>query len=92
MIEFVRSIRIPVSTVLMPASVRPVQSDGSDELSKNLPVTVTFGLSIPPLPLPAGQVYEWIFDIGETEVAAVQFAVRSQDVMVSDEPHSGEPE
>ncbi|MEV1168743.1 hypothetical protein [Nonomuraea sp. NPDC049784] len=64
----------------------------ADELSKNLPVNVSFGLSIPPLPLPAGQVYQWMFDIGETEVAAVQFAVRSQDVTVADEPHSGEPE
>jgi hypothetical protein len=78
-IQFVGSLGLP-------------NAQPADEISKKVPLNVSFGLSISPLPLPVGRVYEWIFDVGETEVAAVQFAVRSQDVTAADEPDSGEPE
>jgi hypothetical protein len=49
----------------------------ADEITKKVPLNLSFAVSVPPLPLPTGRAYEWVFDVGDTEVATVHFAVRS---------------
>ncbi|MGW3344515.1 DUF6941 family protein [Nonomuraea rubra] len=48
-----------------------------DEVTKQVPMNLSFAISVPPLPLPAGRVYEWLFEIEDVEVASVRFAVRA---------------
>ncbi|MET8865787.1 hypothetical protein ABZW11_22855 [Nonomuraea sp. NPDC004580] len=48
----------------------------TDELTKQVPMNLCFAIPVPPLPLPAGHVYEWIFDVEGLKVASVRFAVR----------------
>lgn len=49
----------------------------ADEFAKQVPMSLSFAIPVPSLPLPAGHVYEWIFDVEGVKVASVRFAVRS---------------
>ncbi|MFB4277645.1 hypothetical protein ACBJ59_20305 [Nonomuraea sp. MTCD27] len=49
-----------------------------DEIMEQVPMNLSFAISVPSLPLPAGRVYEWLFDVEDTEVASVRFAVRAE--------------
>ncbi|MER6581828.1 hypothetical protein [Nonomuraea sp. NPDC001023] len=49
----------------------------TDEIAKGMPLNLSFAVSVPPLPLPGGHTYEWILEIGDSEVASVSFGVRS---------------
>ncbi|MCK2218124.1 hypothetical protein MF672_030690 [Actinomadura sp. ATCC 31491] len=62
------------------------QVQPADELSRQIPLNLSFALSIPPLPLLAGRVYQWALDVGGIEVATVDFAVRPESLASDESP------
>ncbi|MGR6922285.1 DUF6941 family protein [[Actinomadura] parvosata] len=48
-----------------------------DEVTKRVPMNLSFAVPVPSLPLTAGRVYEWLLEVEEVEVASVCFAVRA---------------
>jgi hypothetical protein len=64
---------------------RPVRFDGrlgpvgtqlDEDVTRKVPMNLSFSLNIPPLPLSPGETYEWILEIEGAEVASVRFGVR----------------
>ncbi|MEV1246419.1 DUF6941 family protein [Nonomuraea sp. NPDC050022] len=49
-----------------------------EPVATRVPFNLSFAIPIPPLPLAAGRVYEWVMEADETRVASVQFAVRAE--------------
>lgn len=52
--------------------------EGVEPMVTRVPFNLSFAIPIPPLPLVAGRVYEWVMEADETRVASVQFAVRAE--------------
>ncbi len=50
----------------------------TDGVGLQIPMNLSFSLSIPPLPLTPGNAYEWILEVGDAEVASVRFGVRPE--------------
>ncbi|PZG17304.1 hypothetical protein E1286_39385 [Nonomuraea terrae] len=49
---------------------------GLEPVAGRVPLTFSFAIPIPPLPLEGGRVYEWVLDAAGDRVASVQFVVR----------------
>jgi hypothetical protein len=49
-----------------------------ERVARQIPMNLSFSLTIPPLPLAPGSAYEWILDVGDIEVASVRFGVRPE--------------
>ncbi|WP_084957792.1 DUF6941 family protein [Thermoactinospora rubra] len=69
------------------AGLRPVVIEGSmalanaspeNEVARKVPLTLSFAMTIPSLPLTPGRAYRWILDVDDVEVASAQFAVRPE--------------
>ncbi|MEO3804911.1 hypothetical protein [Nonomuraea sp. B1E8] len=69
------------------ADTRPVRYEGTvalrnaqpaDEVMWQVPMNLSFAISIPPLPLASGRTYEWMLEVEDVEVASVRFAVRPE--------------
>ncbi|WP_327102661.1 DUF6941 family protein [Nonomuraea glycinis] len=52
--------------------------DQAEPMARRVPLNVSFAIPIPPLPLTAGHVYEWILAANDVEVASVSFVVRAE--------------
>jgi len=53
-------------------------AEGLEPMATRVPFNLSFAIPIPPLPLVAGRVYEWVMEADETRVASVQFVVRTE--------------
>ncbi len=53
-------------------------ADQSEPIGRRVPLTLSFAIQIPPLPLAAGRVYEWNLEANDAEVASARFVVRGE--------------
>jgi hypothetical protein len=53
-----------------------VEAQPDEDVTREVPMNLSFSLNIPPLPLSPGRTYEWILEISGVEVASVRFGVR----------------
>ncbi|QYC39539.1 hypothetical protein Nocox_09595 [Nonomuraea coxensis DSM 45129] len=87
-LRLVDADRNPVEVPLIDGKTRMVGFQGQlgigddrpkEGVERQVPMNLSFALSIPPLPLTPDGVYEWILDVGDVEVASVRFGVRPGD-------------
>ncbi|MDA0633996.1 hypothetical protein OUY22_11260 [Nonomuraea sp. MCN248] len=83
--------RDPVKIPAADGKTKPVIFNGKlgivnvrpqDGVARSIPMNLSFSLNIPALPLAPGSTYEWVLDVGETEVASVRFGVRPETAHV----------
>lgn len=55
-----------------------LNADQSEPMERRVPLTLSFAIQIPPLPLAVGRVYEWILEANDAEVASARFVVRGE--------------
>ncbi|MGP4092956.1 DUF6941 family protein [Nonomuraea sp. KM90] len=53
-------------------------TEGVERAGMQVPLSFSFAIPIPPLPLEGGRSYEWVLEANDDKVASVQFAVRTQ--------------
>jgi hypothetical protein len=53
-----------------------VEAQPDEDVTREVPMNLSFSLNIPPLPLSPGRTYEWVLEISGVEVASVRFGVR----------------
>ncbi|MFI6296896.1 DUF6941 family protein [Nonomuraea sp. NPDC050790] len=78
----------PVEAAGVDGAPRPISFQGelaltaaqpAGEEAKGVPMNLSFSLTLPPLPLSPGRVYEWLFETEDTVVASVAFAMRKSE-------------